>query len=333
MKDILLAILSGIRKPIDGKLRNRFSVFLVCLAMSTLMWGLIKLTREYEAPLKYVVIPEDIPEGKILVSSADSVITLNLNAKGLDLYSRKLFGRENVIRLSLEKMRLVRDGDRFYGILRTSRLLKVISNQLPLGAKLISAEPDTLHFEFRRSHRKRVPVQTNVSLEFSRQYQLYDSVGIRPDSVWVSGLQEIIDTIRFINTEKKIISKLNSNFTTRLALKIPETLPAVHLSADSVLITINVEKFTEADLEVPVSLVSDGKAVKYRTFPDKVKLTCRVAMRDYKRLDPSFFFVGVDFAAAISSGNNRVPVELTRKPSFVKIVKIEPEKVEFLLLK
>jgi len=333
VKDILLAILSGIKKPIDGKLRNRFSVFLVCLAMSTLMWGLIKLTREYEAPLKYSIVPEDIPEGKILVSNADSVITLMLNAKGLDLYSRKLFGRENVIRLSLAKMRMVRDGDRYTGILRTSRLLKVISAQLPLGAKLIGVEPDTLHFEFRKSYRKRIPVHTNISLDFSRQYQLYDSVRIRPDSVWVSGLQEIIDTIRFINTEKKIITNLTSNFTTRLSLENPETRPAVYLSSDSVLVTMNVEKFTEADLEVPVNLFSDGEAVKFRTFPDKVKLTCRVAMRDYKRLDPSFFTVIVDYAKALKSGNNRVPVELTRKPSYVKIVSIEPEKVEFLILK
>ena len=333
MKDILLAILSGIKKPIDGKLRNRFSVFLVCLALSTFMWGLIKLTREYEAPVKYTVVPEDMPEGKILYDNADSVITLTLNAKGLDLYSRKLFKRENVIRLSLAKMRLVRDGDNFSGILRTSRLMKVISAQLPLGAKLISVEPDTLHFGFRKSHRKRIPVHTNVSLDFSGQYQLYDSLGIRPDSVWVSGLKEIIDTIAFINSEKKAVTKLNSNYTDRLALEVPKTYPPVTLSADSVLLTINVEKFTEADLEVPVSLFTGGKALSYRTFPDKVKLTCRVAMRDYKRLDPSFFTATVNYEAAIKSGHNRVPVELTRKPSFVRVVRIYPEKVEFLILK
>ncbi|MFH1121488.1 MAG: hypothetical protein V1775_16845 [Bacteroidota bacterium] len=333
MKNFLLAVLSGIKRPIDGKLRNRFSVFLVCLAMSVLMWGLIKLTREYEAPVKYLVVPADLPEGKILVNSADSVITLTLNAKGLDLYSRKLFGRENIIRLSLAKMGLVRDGDKYTGILRTSRLTKKISAQLPLGAKLIGIEPDTLHFAFQKSYRKRIPVHPRLSLAFSRQYQLYDSLGIRPDSVWVSGLKAIIDTIRYVSTERKSVSKLNSNYISRLALEIPITHPAVKLSSDSVTITINVEKFTEADLEVPVSLFSGGKLVSYRTFPDNVKLTCRVAMRDYKRLDPSLFTVSVDYGKAIESHNNRVPVEIKRKPSFVKVVRIEPEKVEFLILK
>jgi hypothetical protein len=98
-------------------------------------------------------------------------------------------------------------------------------------------------------------------------------------------------------------------------------------------VTIHVEKFTEADIDVPVSLFSDGKSVSYRTFPDKVTLTCRIAMRDFKRLDPSLFTASVDYDKALETRNNRVQVEIKRKPAFARVVKIEPEKVEFLILK
>lgn len=326
-------MLSGIKRTTDGKLRYRFSVFLVCIALSTLMWSLIKLTREYEAPVKFRIVPENVPDGKILTGNPDSVITLTLYAKGLDLYSRMMPGRDNSIMVDLSKIRLIRDGDAFSGILRTSKLLKSISAQLPAGAKLIGVDTDTLHFSFKKSYRKRIPVHASLSLDFTRQYQLYDSLEIRPDSIWITGLKEIIDTIDFVKTEKKAIRKLATNYTVILGLDVPVTNPPVVLSSDSITVTLNVEKFTEADIEVPVGLFTGGKEVSYRTFPDKVRLTCRIAMRDYKRLDPSLFSVAVDYETAVKSGNNRVNVEVRRKPLYARIVRIEPEKVEFLILK
>lgn len=333
MKEGIFTLLSGIKRTTDGKLRYRFSVFLVCIALSTLMWSLIKLTREYEAPVKFRIVPENVPDGKILTGNPDSVITLTLYAKGLDLYSRMMPGRDNSIMVDLSKIRLIRDGDAFSGILRTSKLLKSISAQLPAGAKLIGVDTDTLHFSFKKSYRKRIPVHASLSLDFTRQYQLYDSLEIRPDSIWITGLKEIIDTIDFVKTEKKAIRKLATNYTVILGLDVPVTNPPVVLSSDSITVTLNVEKFTEADIEVPVGLFTGGKEVSYRTFPDKVRLTCRIAMRDYKRLDPSLFSVAVDYETAVKSGNNRVNVEVRRKPLYARIVRIEPEKVEFLILK
>ncbi len=333
MREKLVALLSGIKRTKDGRLSNRFSVFLICVALSSLMWGLIKLTRDYEAPVKYRIIPENIPDGKILVANPDSVITLTLNAKGLDLYSRMIFGRDNSVNVDLSKVRLYRNGDNYTGIIKTSNLLKSISAQLPLGTKLIGLDTDSLHFTFSKSYRKRVSVHAMLVLDFTKQYQLYDSLKIRPDSVWISGLQEIIDTVAYISTERKAIRNLSSNYTINLGLIVPKTKPSVTLSSDSVTVSLNVEKFTESDIEVPVGLFSNGKEVSYRTFPEKVKVTCRVAMRDYKRLDPSLITATVDYETAVKSGNNRVAVEVRRKPGFVKIVRIQPEKVEFLILK
>ncbi len=333
MKEGLFTLLTGIKRKTDGRLRYRFSVFFVCIALSTLMWGLIKLTREYEAPVKFHIVPENIPGGKILTGNPDSVITLTINAKGLDLYSRMLPGRDNSLAVDLSGIKLVRNGDNYTGLLRTSKLLKSISAQLPAGARLIGVDTDTLHFTFSKSYRKRVPVHALLTLDFSKQYQLYDSLEIRPDSIWISGLREIVDTIAFVDTEKKAIRNLASNYTVILGLKIPQINPPVSLSNDSVTVTLNVEKFTEAEIDVPVSLNAGGKDVSYRTFPDKVRLTCRVAMRDYKRLDPSLFSIAVDYETAVNSGNNRVNVVVRRKPHFAKVVRIDPEKVEFLILK
>lgn len=333
MKEIFEALLAGLRQRSDGRLRNRFSVFLVCVVLSSLMWGSIKLTREYEAPLKYRIVPVNVPPGKILTGMPDSVITLTLFARGIDLYSGLIFNRKNVLIVDLTKIRLQRQGDQYTGFVKSSAIFKSVAAQLPAGSRLVSMDTDTLHFVFNKSFRRKVPVHPELVLDFMPQYQLYDSLEVRPDSVFVSGLRSIVDTIHHVSTVRKSIKGLNSNYSVILELEKPQVVPPVTLSTDSVTVTIHVEKFTEADIEVPVELYSGDKAVSYRTFPEKVRLTCRVSMRDYKRLDASLFTVAVDYALAMESRKNRVPVEVKRKPSFARVIRTDPEKVEILLLK
>lgn len=333
MKDILWAILSGNKKPMDGRLRNRLSVFLVCTLISLFMWSLIKLSRDYEAPVNYLIQAGKLPDGKILVGNPDSLIHIVMSAKGLDLYSRMFMRGKNTIDLNLSGIKLQRKGDLYTGILRTSKLMNEIAQQLPIGAKLIDIEPDTLRFIFEKTYRQRVAVHPELSLGFAKQFQLYDSLRVNPDSVWIYGRKSLIDTLRFLSTEPYTIKNLSQNERIRLKLLQPALSPAVSLSTDSVSVTVNVEKFTEAFIQVPVLLFADMPGVSYRTFPDMVKLTCRVAMRDYKRLDPSMFEVAVDYSSMINTGKTRLPVTVRRKPSFVKVIRTEPDKVECLILK
>lgn len=333
MKEIFAALLAGLRRRSDGKLRNRFSVFLVCVVLSSLMWGSIKLTREYEAPVKYRVVPVNVPPGKILTGMPDSVVTLTLFARGIDLYSGLIFNRKNVLTVDLTKIRMQRNGEVYTGYMKSSAIFKSVAAQLPAGARLVAIDTDTLHFVFSKSFRRKVPVHPELVLDFMPQYQLYDSLEIRPDSVIVSGLRSVVDTIHHVSTVRKSIKGLNSNYSVILELEKPQVVPPVTLSTDSVTVTIHVEKFTEADIEVPVELHSGEKAVSYRTFPEKVKLTCRVSVRDYKRLDASLFTVAVDYAQALESRKNRVSVEVKRKPSFARVIRTDPEKVEILILR
>ena len=317
----------------DGKLRNRLSVFLICTIISVIMWGMIKLSREYQIPVRFSVVPENLPGGKVMTANPDSVISITLKAKGLELYSRIFSTRSNTVTLSLDNIRLKREGDQYTGFLRTSGMLKAIEEQLPGGFEITAVEPDTLHFVFERSVRKRVGVTTRLSLDFSRQYQLYDSVQTGPDSIYISGRKEIVDTIRSVTTEWKTFDDLKEDISARLALIAPRVWPPVYLSEDSVTVRLNVEKFTEASIEVPVNIRSGHGHVNYRTFPEKVTLTCRVALRDYNRVDPSLVTVVADLDKTVVSDSERVLVEVSRVPAFMKVIRIEPQKVEYLILK
>ena len=334
MKGYIFTRLAKIFKPIDGKLRLKLSVFLVCLVLSAILWGMIKLTHEYNVTVKFDVQASSFPKGKILVGNADSVISITLRAKGLDFYSRILKAKRTPLMLDLESMNLKRKGDLFYGYALSSRKARLITDQLPLGVQVISIEPDTLRFVFEKSYSKNVAVRPDLSLNFAKQYNLYDSISFKPDSVKVSGRKSIVDTIRYIDTRHKSFSNLKEAVTEKISLVKPDFNPSVYLSTDSVLISLKVEKFTEARVEVPVTLmIGDAKKSIYRTYPEKVTITCLIAMKDYSRLDPSLFSVvfGVDDLNGFEG--RRIPVRVEQSPKFVKVMKIEPEKVEYLIIK
>lgn len=312
--------------------RNKVSVFLICAAISFFMWGLIKLSRIYEAPVKYRINLQNLPSDKVLVSTGDTVLTLYIKARGLELYSRMLNPKKNVITLNLAGLRMHREGRRYFGQIRTSRLLKDISSQLPQDNVLSGVEPDTLRFVFEQEYRKRVPVYADLSLSYAEQYQLSDSIVLSPDSVTLFGTRSVLDTLYSVKTARYSLKNLNSSRLLTLKIIKPLVGLPVTLSTDSITAEINVERFTEATIEVPVIEVGEDQK-KFRSFPDKVILTCRVAMREYERLDPSLFTVSINYQKAALAGTNVADVIVVRQPSFCKVIEIEPEKVEFLLLK
>ena len=334
MKGYFLTRIAKIFKPIDGKLRLKLSVFLVCLVFSAVLWGMIKLTHEYNVTVKFDVQASTFPKGKILVGNADSVISITLRAKGLDFYSRILKARRTPLLLDLDNLNLQRKDDLYYGYELSSRRARLITDQLPVGVEVISIDPDTLHFVFEKSFTKKVAVKPDISLQFAKQYNLYDSLMLKPDSVKVSGRKSIVDTIRYVDTRHKTYNNLKEGVTEKLGLVTPKFDPPVYLSTDSVLVSLKVEKFTEARVEVPVTLMF-GTSVKsiYRTYPEKVTVTCLIAMKDYSRLDPSLFSVVSSDEDVSGFEDRRIPVRVEQSPKFVKVMKIEPEKVEYLIIK
>ncbi len=318
--------------PSSKNYRSKFSVFLICVAISFFMWGLIKLSRVYEAPLKFRVAYINYPSGKILVKAEDTLVTLFVRARGLDLYSKIFNPSRNIISLDLDGMKLHSTGKSYTASIRSSRYLKQIAGQLSQDYTLIAVEPDTLSFIFEPEYHKKIPVRADLSLTFASQFQLYDSIAVIPDSVTLFGINSIIDTIYGIRTEPKLLKNLKESRLLSLSLDKPATNPPVRLSTDTVNVKITVERFTEAKIEVPIEKEANGKSA-IRTFPDKVTLTCRVAMREYDRLDPSLFAVAIDYEEAAISGNKLAEVKVIRHPDFAKVIRIDPPKVEFLLIK
>ncbi len=115
-----------------------------------------------------------------------------------------------------------------------------------------------------------------------------------------------------------------------LLLLLPK---GVLISLRKVILTIPVEQFTEAEINVPVKILNCPDSISVKIFPDVVSVKCLVAISDYKKFEEIPFEVILDLATADLNSSEKIPVGFRNIPPFVSSLRVTPSKVDFLIEK
>lgn len=312
--------------------RNRFSVFFVFVIFSSFVWTVIKLSKNFSSSVSYNVEYQNIPDGYILEKISDTVITVGLDAQGFNLVRQLLAKRKPVLNIDLSGIKVHSEKGSFSAYLTSSALSKKIASQTGTQREINFIAPDTLWFSFLSEYKQRVAVSHQVSYQLRSQHMLYDSIEVVPDSIWVFGPQKLIDTIRFVPTVNQTLNDLFENQNINLALQAPPNR-LISYSDPIVEVQLKVEKFTEKAFELPIRIINTESNDMLRIFPEKVSVTCLVALKDYKRVEAAMFEAAVIYKPAEDQVSSKLKIELTNYPSYVRIARIEPERVEYILVK
>jgi YbbR domain-containing protein len=315
--------------------KNLFSrkviTFCACLIVATFFWAINALNRNYtrtvSIPIKFVNFPKD----KVLASELPKNIQAEIRTTGAKLLFILL--KEKLGELIIDVGSQTRKKKGNFVAISTSASLGSMSKILNSEVELIKVKPDSIYFNYGKSYQKIVPVKPDINVNFDPLFNYTDKVKITPSFITVSGDSALLSEIDSVSTEKIVLNKLNQNISQSALLVIPEEYASrVALSSEAVTLTINVDKFTESTLEVPVQVLNLPKNFQVKTFPDKVTIRYQVPMGDYESIVATDFKLVVDYNS-ISPEKNKLPVEVITFPSNVKITKIYPEKVEYIVRK
>ncbi|NTW32341.1 MAG: hypothetical protein HGB12_06915 [Bacteroidetes bacterium] len=267
------------------------------------------------------------------MNDLDTILTLKLKTKGFRLLSNKIFYTPYSLNIDVASMLKKKKNKTDYFYIVTSDLYQSIGSQLHFSNNIFSISPDTIFFTMKKLYNKKVPVKPRLNINFEQQYNLSDSVKFIPDSVIVSGIKNIIDTIKFVETAPITLTKINSNkyFSLEFAKKYSNY--KLKITPFEIKIFIPVQKYTEASVELPVIVGNNTYNYSVKIFPENVKLTYLVSLDKYKNVTPSMFSAVVDLSNTLSSKSKKLKVNIIKYPSFVKIQKIDPEKIEYIILK
>jgi hypothetical protein len=307
----------------------RLIVFLVCFVISVLMWLFIELMKNYTDEITYNITFSNVPQDLILTNSGDSVIRIGMNAQGFELLVAKYATKERTLNIDLSTLKIRPTEDGYTAYLPSARIMEQLGTQIRFEKEITYIKPDTLFFRFSEIFRKLVPVKPDVSYTLNGQYDVTDSIIFKPQYITVSSIKSIIDTLSFIRTQKIRLTQLDSTVNVKVALFKGPQAGLMKFSLDSITVMLKVEQVTEAGYTVPVTIKSSDENVKI--FPDKVEIVCRVPLSAYPHISASDFSAQVEFLPSLVN-EKKLRVELVKSPEKIRIVKIIPEEVEYIII-
>jgi len=311
------------------RLKSDRFIFFICILIAAIFWLLIKLSDVYTVDNAFNLTYNNEPSGMRVTKLIDSSLNMNITARGFAILKLNLFNDMENLDIDLNNYSIESRGDKKYAIYTqelTNKLAKIVGiseNNIQFSKAMVS-------FEMEKSSEKLIPVIPDYSISFISQYDLYKSVISNPSSVLVYGPQSILDTIKSISTKKLELENIMSNQVLKVELKNPNP-DFLRLDINNVSLEFNVEKFTESEIVVPVN--QSGLQYKIKTFPSQVKVYYRVAQKDFNKVRSHQFNILPVLNNLDILQVNKLPLELSKQPDFVRNVRIVPSYVEFLIIK
>jgi len=308
------------------KSRKRILLFSVFLLISTAIWFLNALSKNYTSDIEYPLIYTDFPEEKVFVGELPEHLDLQINSHGYALLRYKMFRKPVPISFNVSSFNLSRGVDSSSAYILTRYLRDQISRQLPGELQLLDVKPDTLYFQFADKVSRRVEIRPDFNYTIVAQFTIKDRIRLTPDSVEVTGPDLIMDTLEYVLTEHLDLGELTRNFSDRVRLSMQ---PDLSYSVSRVSCSIELERFTELQVTVPVEVLNVPDSLNVQTFPSSITINCKVGLSNYDRIENYPFRAVADFLKI----DERVPtlnVSIQNTPGYLLGYEYSPKAVEYL---
>lgn len=313
------------------KSSSRFYVFLLCIVISIFLWILVKLSGDYNNNAVYPIVINTRLDSKLLTYQSSKTVSISYRTEGIRSSFLDYFSAKKPLTISITKFKLEKIGIEYRALISLSDHIKQISDSLKVSDKNIKISPDTITLFFQDICKKKVPVHVNLTIDFDNQYELYEPIKFEPDSIVISGLKSDVDRVSQLETESKVLTKLNKSRYLNLKIARPKNAEKLTFIPDNIIAGIRVEKFTEGSINIPVTVINNKRQRSVKVFPDKVKVNYIVPLKDYNKVNPLMFVAAINFNELKQTDNNKIKVQIISYPEFTKILSVKPERVEFII--
>ncbi|WP_256006954.1 CdaR family protein [Pedobacter deserti] len=305
--------------------RKRFLAFITCLLIAIGAWLFLALNNKYIYTAKTVLVYKNFPSKRAFHALQSDTVDLQVEGTGWQLLFARLRIKPQSISINLEKL-----NSRNY-ILFSEQLLSV-NNQLETAQKVISVKPDTLYFDFSERKVKRVPLKLLSKLGFAKQYGVSGETELTPEYITLSGPEQDLKQISEWYTDTLSADQIQRTFVARVPV-MRNRMKNVSIFPTSAEVRIPVDEFTEKTLELPIRVINNKQYLNVRLFPKKVRVTFLVSLSDYQQIDEEFMDAAVDIDDWRTLGHSQLRIKMRRFPEYCRLVKLEPEKVDFIIEK
>jgi len=304
-------------------------VFSVCLALASFLWFLNALEKHYTDHIKVDIRYINLPKDKDLTGKLPEKLDLTVDAFGYTLLRHKLSLSFSPVLIDVNDLTNNYLENKFLSkyTISLNGHKEEIAKQISSEIEIISIRPDSISINVSNVIEKLVKIRPIVNASFAREFILQKPPVVSPESILVRGPQDILDTLKYIYTKPIELKNISNNVERDIDLVL---LPELKSEVDEVTVQFSVEQFTEAKFEIPVQVINQPDSFQIKTFPAKIKVTCRVGLSQYNRLNNSSFRAVVDYLHR-SGVISKLPIILDRAPENVLSVDYFPKEVDYII--
>jgi hypothetical protein len=313
----------------NTKLNAKLITFLTCLFLSMFFWFITTFSKDYTSTVIFPLTYINVPKNKVITNHLPATIDIEINASGFTILYYKLIYSAQTVKIDLKDLKLTKDQGVSFTAVNTK--LEKISRQFGNRIRILRVVPDTLFVNYSKRISKTVPVRLKGTITYNKGYQLNDSIYTLPAGTIISGPEELVNKVKYIETEAVKFEDIDHTIKEDIGLIMPNDTSNFELANKQVQLVIPVVKITEETIELPIQVDNLPKKYTLKTFPDKVALRFSVPFNEFKRIDASSFRVHVDYSKR--TNNRKLKLELVKKPANIKSFKMIPEKVEYIVRK
>lgn len=300
--------------------RRKATLFLTCLGISLAAWLFSTLSGNYDYQTDTVVHYVNSPGTRAYHPLQPDTVTVTLRGTGWQMLFNKLRIGPDAITAdvsSLKSRNFIVFSDQLSGMNEKMRLVN----------KIIAVDPDTLYFDFSRRSVKRVPVRLVTKFSFRNQFGVAADIVLQPAYVTITGPAADLTRLDSWPTDSLMLKDIHRDATARVPLSRLST-SVISVFPPSVNVTIPVDEFTEKELLLPLRVINAGNN-QVKLLPGRVKVTFLSSLKRYH--DPVW-----DRAAASvnldewrRNGSDQLAVKLVNVPPHTRVVKIDPQTIDF----
>jgi YbbR domain-containing protein len=305
--------------------RKRFAIFMLCLICAVGAWFFMALNKKYPYSVITEIVYKNEPQGKAYKALQPDTVTLKVEGTGWQLLFSRLRINPQSISVSLNDLGKS-------NFVKLSEQLFDINRQLESAQKVKSISPDTLYFDFSKRITKKVPLKLVSNLSFAKQYGISSQIILSPAYISVSGPQEELAKIKFWPTDTLKLKDLQNSVSTRIGIK-KNTLGNVTAYPNTIGVKVPIDEFTEKTVAVPLTVYNNTDFYEVNLYPKQVKVTFMVALSSYEDINADFIVSSVNLNEWKIYGHDQLSPTIKRFPPYCKIVKIVPNKVDFIIEK
>lgn len=317
-------------KKSDLTLQNnrKTKVFIFFLILTSIIWLLIELSKTYTSSAEFKIDYKNLANDKLIQVKPIQKVEVAIKAPGFTLLKRKLKSQK----VSLDLSKLSKRGAAYY-ILPNAQLSN-LNAQLTGEIELIRVLKDTIFIEIGTNTAKKVPVLPDTDIQFKLGYNFIKSLKVNPDSILISGPKKYIDSIKAISTTKLKLNDVYENINTELNLVLPKNSKNVKLSINKVKIAGDVDKFTEGNFKIPVTIINQPEGITVNPFPKEIDVVFQAGLSNFNKINENSFLIVFDFNQYEKDTTTQflTPI-IKQKSEFISSLKINPSHIEFLLQK